>query len=131
MDLKIGPNYSWILFIFHMDHKCQEEFLLSLWSCCKIIQFDRLVSMTNIMKLLPHVFLLLAHQLLPTSGLRMVDNGLGRHEFGAEEVMVDFAHLLDSKAALPSQVQACSQKPEKPNLLFSSQSAPLQLLMLS
>ena len=129
MELKIGLNYSWILFIFHMDHKCQ-EFLLISWSCCKIIQFDRLVSMTNIMKLLPRVFLLLAHHLLPTSGLRVVDNGLGRHEFGAEEVMVDFAHLLDRKAALPSQVQAFSQNPEKPNLLLSSQSAPLQLRML-
>ena len=66
--------------------------------------------MTNIMKLLPRVFLLLAYQLLPTSGLRVVDNGLGRHEFGAEEVMVDFAHLLDSKADLPSQVQAVFTK---------------------
>ena len=118
MDLKIGPNYSWILFIFHMDHKCQEEFLLTPWSCYKIVQFDRLVSMTNIMKLLPRVFLLLAHHLLPTSGLRVVDNGLGRHEFGAEEVMVDFAHLVDRKAALPSQVQTISHKSEKPTMLL-------------
>ena len=74
--------------------------------------------MTNIMKLLPRVFLLLAYQLLPTSGLRVVDNGLGRHEFGAEEVMVDFAHLVDRKAALPSQVQTISHKSEKPTMLL-------------
>ena len=74
--------------------------------------------MTNIMKLLPRVLLLLAYQLLTTSGLRVVDNGLGRHEFGAEEVMVDFAHLVDRKAALPSQVQTISHKSEKPTMLL-------------
>ena len=41
-----------------------------------------------------------------TSGLRVLDNGLGPAVFGAEEEVVDYALLAkDQKAALPSQVQ--------------------------
>ena len=48
----------------------------------------------------------LAHQLKITSGLRVLDNGLGPAVFGAEEEVVDYALLAnDQKAALPSQVQ--------------------------
>ena len=64
-----------------------------------IIKFD-------IMQLLTNLFLL-AHQLGLTSGLRVIDNGLGLPKYGPEENIVDYALLAaDKKAALPSQVQA-------------------------
>ena len=50
--------------------------------------------------------LFLAHQFCTTSGLRVIDNGIGIPVFGAEEKMVDYALLAtDKKATLPSQVQ--------------------------
>ena len=49
---------------------------------------------------------LLSHQLILASGLRVIDNGLGPHVYNEKNV-VDYALLAaDSKAALPSQVQA-------------------------
>ena len=46
-------------------------------------------------------------QLSFTSGLRVIDNGLGLAVYGSEERVVDFALLAaDTKATLPSQVQA-------------------------
>ena len=60
---------------------------------------------TEAMQLLVNVFFF-AQQLKTTSGLRVIDNGLGPLVFGAEENIVDFAFLAaDRKAALPSQVQ--------------------------
>ena len=48
---------------------------------------------------------LLAHQLSLTSGLRVIDNGLGLAVYGSEERIVDYALLAsDQKSALPSQV---------------------------
>ena len=53
---------------------------------------------------------LLAHQLSLTSGLRVIDNGIGLPVYGSEESIVDFALLAsDQKAALPSQVQKPNQ----------------------
>ena len=61
---------------------------------------------TDIMQMLTNL-LLLAHQLKPTAGLRVIDNGLGLPVYGAEERMVDYALLAaDRKADLPRQVQA-------------------------
>ena len=58
------------------------------------------------MQLVTDLFLL-AHQLSLTSGLRLIDNGLGPPVYGSEESIVDYALLAaDQKAALPSQVQA-------------------------
>ena len=58
------------------------------------------------MQLLTNIFLL-AHQLSLSSGLRVIDNGLGLPVYGSEESVVDYALLApDTKAALPSQVQA-------------------------
>ena len=58
------------------------------------------------MQLLTNLFLL-AHQLGLTSGLRVIDNGLGLPVYGPEENIVDYALLTaDTKATLPSQVQA-------------------------
>ena len=58
------------------------------------------------MQLLTNLFLL-AHQLSLTSGLRVIDNGLGPPVYGPEENIVDYALLTaDTKATLPSQVQA-------------------------
>ena len=60
---------------------------------------------TDMMELLTNLFFL-AHQLKITSGLRVLDNGLGPAVFGAEEEVIDYALLAkDQKAALPSQVQ--------------------------
>ena len=51
------------------------------------------------------LLLLLAHQLIPTSGLKLIENGLDLPVYGAKEGMVDFALLaVDTKASLPSQV---------------------------
>ena len=80
------------------------------------------------MQLLRTIFLL-AHQLSLTSGMMLIDNGLGPAVYHNNNI-VDYALLADdTKAALPSQVQAichllmfC--------LLFSSPSARLQLRML-
>ena len=59
------------------------------------------------MQLLTNLFFL-AHQLKITSGLRVLDNGLGPAVFGEEEGVVDYALLaFDQKAALPSQVCVC------------------------
>ena len=55
---------------------------------------------------LTNVFLL-SHQLLTTSGLMVIDNGLGLpvYDFESEKGIVDYALLAaDQKAALPSQV---------------------------
>ena len=58
------------------------------------------------MQLLTNLFVL-AQQLSPTAGLRVIGNGLGLPVYGAEENVVDYALLsVDTKAALPSQVQA-------------------------
>ena len=60
----------------------------------------------TIMRLLANLFLL-AHQLILSSGLRVIDNGIGPARYGSEERVVDFALLAaDTKATLPSQVQA-------------------------
>ena len=62
--------------------------------------------MTDIMRLLFNLFFL-AHQLSLTSGVRVIDNGLGLAVYGSEDTMVDFALLAaDTKASLPKQVQA-------------------------
>ena len=74
---------------------------------------QRLTKMTrqsinkfDTMQLLTNLFLL-AHQLGLTSGLRVIDNGLGLPVYGPEENVVDYALLaVDKKAALPSQVRA-------------------------
>ena len=59
----------------------------------------------------------------------MIDNGLGPHVYNEKNV-VDYALLAaDSKAALPSQVQAICYFLTF-YLLFSSPSARLQLQML-
>ena len=61
---------------------------------------------TDIMQLLTN--LLLAHQLCTTSGLRVIDNGLGLlvADFESDASIVDFALLsADQTASLPSQVQ--------------------------
>ena len=59
-------------------------------------------------------FLSLLLLLGSTSGLRVLDNGLGLPVYGAEDNVVDFASLAnDQKADLPSQVAVCS-----PFLLF-------------
>ena len=61
---------------------------------------------SDIMQLLANLFLL-AHQLSLTSGLRVLDNGLGLPVYASEEEVVDYALLADDhKAALPSQVQS-------------------------
>ena len=56
-------------------------------------------------QLLNNLFLV-AHQLLSlTSGLRVIDNGLGLPLYGAEERVVDYAFLaLDQNATLPGHV---------------------------
>ena len=60
---------------------------------------------SDIMQLLANLFLLI-HQLSFTSGLRMIDNGLGLPVYGSQEKIVDYALLAaDTKATLPSQVQ--------------------------
>ena len=65
-----------------------------------------LTTLTAIMRLLANVFFL-TQQLSLTSGLRVIDNGLGLAVYGSEERVVDFALLAaDTKATLPSQVQA-------------------------
>ena len=47
----------------------------------------------------------LALQLRTIFGLRVIDNGLGPPQFGAEESILNFAFLAeDQKATLPSQV---------------------------
>ena len=54
-------------------------------------------------------FLSLLLLLGSTSGLKVLDNGLGLPVYGAEDNVVDFASLAnDRKADLPSQVGACS-----------------------
>ena len=54
-------------------------------------------------------FLSLLLLLGSTSGLRVLDNGLGLPVYGAEDNVVDFASLAnDQKADLPSQVAVCS-----------------------
>ena len=64
------------------------------------------------MQLLTNIFLL-AHQLQTTSGLRVLDNGLGPAVFGAEEIVIDYALLAsDQKASLPSQVYLPFRKVE-------------------
>ena len=65
-----------------------------------------LIFNSDIMQLLANLFLL-AHQLSLTSGLRVLDNGLGLPVYASEEEVVDYALLADDhKAALPSQVQS-------------------------
>ena len=63
---------------------------------------------TDIMQLLTNLLFLLAHQLCTTSGLRVIDNGLGLlvADFESDASIVDFALLsADQTASLPSQVQ--------------------------
>ena len=66
-----------------------------------------LIFNSDIMQLLANLFLL-SHQLSLTSGLRVIDNGLGLPVYASEEEeVVDYALLADDhKAALPSQVQS-------------------------
>ena len=65
-----------------------------------------MTTLTDIMRLLFNLFFL-AHQLSLTSGVRVIDNGLGLAVYGSEDTMVDFALLAaDTKASLPKQVQA-------------------------
>ena len=55
-------------------------------------------------QLLNNLFLL-AHQLNLTSGLRVIDNGLGLPLYGVEERVVDYAALaVDQNATLPGDV---------------------------
>ena len=55
------------------------------------------------MQLLMKLFV--AHQLIPTSALVVIDNGVGPAAYGTEESIVDYALLAaDQNAALPSQV---------------------------
>ena len=64
------------------------------------------INKFDTMQLLTNLFVL-AQQLSPTAGLRVIGNGLGLPVYGAEENVVDYAQLaVDKKAALPSQVQA-------------------------
>ena len=68
--------------------------------------YRALATLTDIMRLLFNLFFL-AHQLSLTSGVRVIDNGLGLAVYGSEDTMVDFALLAaDTKASLPKQVQA-------------------------
>ena len=66
------------------------------------------LSKSDIMQLLANLFLLaIAHQLSVTSGMRVIENGLGLPVYGSEESIVDYAVLTaDTKTTLPSQVQA-------------------------
>ena len=65
-----------------------------------------MTTLADIMRLLFNLFFL-AHQLSLTSGVRVIDNGLGLAVYGSEDTMVDFALLAaDTKASLPKQVQA-------------------------
>ena len=75
--------------------------------CCRDWQNWPTVNyQTDTMQLLTNLFLL-AHLLSLTSGLRVIDNGLGLPVYGPEENIVDYALLAaDTKATLPSQVQA-------------------------
>ena len=67
---------------------------------------------TDVMQLLTNL-ILLAHQLQVTSGLRVLDNGLGPAVFGAEDIVIDYALLAsDQKASLPSQVYLPFRKVE-------------------
>ena len=64
------------------------------------------INKFDTMQLLKNLFVL-AQQLSLTSGLRVIDNGLGLPVYGPEENVVDYALLaVDKKAALPSQVRA-------------------------
>ena len=64
------------------------------------------INKFDTMQLLTNLFLL-AHQLSLTSGLRVIDNGLGLAAYGPEENVVDYALLAaGTKATLPRQVQA-------------------------
>ena len=64
------------------------------------------INKFDTMQLLTNLFLL-AHLLSLTSGLRVIDNGLGPPVYDSEENVVDYALLAaDTKATLPSQVQA-------------------------
>ena len=62
-------------------------------------------SKTDIMQLLVNLFFFLAHQRSLTSGLRVIDNGLGLPVNDSEASIVDYAQLAaDQNAALPNQV---------------------------
>ena len=65
-----------------------------------IVKTDSMQLLTNLC--------LLAYQLVLTSGLRVLDNGLGHGVWGPpEENIVDYALLADDQiAAFPSQVLA-------------------------
>ena len=64
------------------------------------------INKFDTMQLLTNLFVL-AQQLSLTSGLRVIDNGLGLPVYGPEENIVDYALLADDQiAAFPSQVQA-------------------------
>ena len=65
------------------------------------------INKFDTMQLLTNLFVL-AQQLSLTSGLRVIDNGLGPPVWSSEENGVaDYAlQAIDKKAALPSQVQA-------------------------
>ena len=70
--------------------------------------FTELLTTSTDMRLLSNL-LFFAHQLSLTSGMRVIDNGLGLpvYDFESDESMVDYALLsADHKASLPSQVQA-------------------------
>ena len=68
--------------------------------------FQSLTTLTDIMRLLFNLFFL-AHQLSLTSGVRIIENGLGLAVYFNEDKMLDYGLLAaDTKATLPSQVQA-------------------------
>ena len=68
-------------------------------------RLTELINRTERMHELVKLFFL-ALQLRITFGLRVIDNGLGPPQYGAEENIFNFALLAeDQKATLPSQVQ--------------------------
>ena len=73
----------------------------------RLTKLTRQSNKSDMMQLLTNLFVL-AQQLGLTSGLRVIDNGLGPPVWSSEENGVaDYALLaIDKKAALPSQVQA-------------------------
>ena len=116
------PNMTIISKFIYICYICY------LKSSLQTLTGDHQLSFEN-MQLLTNLFFLV-QQLRTTSGLRVIDNGLGPLVFGAEENIVDFALLAaDRKATLPSQVQAfCFQYLEMLNIWatpLSSPSAPL------
>ena len=81
---------------------------------------------TDIMQLQLTNLCLLSYQLILTSGLRVIDNGLGEAVYYEENIFDDALLAADTEAALPSQVLLLLLL----MFFFSSPSAHLQLRML-